>query len=126
MPPAARLTDLTTHGMPLSPGPGSTNVIIGGLPAWRALIDQHACPAVSVSGADGVGSVVMGSPTVLINNMTACRLGDIVVEKPGLAMGPVNPIVMGEMTVMIGEVGMGSPVVVTPFELEPLTSSADL
>jgi hypothetical protein len=24
----------------------------------------------------------MGSPTVLINNMMACRLGDIVVEKP--------------------------------------------
>jgi hypothetical protein len=44
----------------------------------------------------------MGSPTVLINNMMACRLGDIVLEKPGLAMGPANPIVMGEMTAMIG------------------------
>ena len=102
MPPAARFTDLTTHGMPLSPGPGSTNVIIGGLPAWRAMIDQHAWPAVSVSGADGVGSVMMGSPTVLINNMMACRLGDIVLEKPGLALGPANPIVMREMTAMIG------------------------
>ncbi len=78
------------------------------------MIDQHACPAVSISGADGVGSVVMGSPTVLINNMMACRLGDIVVEKPGLAMGPADPIMMGEPTVIIGEVGMGSPVVVTP------------
>ena len=56
----------------------------------------------------------MGSPTVLINNMMACRVGDIVVEKPGLAMGPANPIAMGCMTVMIGEVGMGSPVIVTP------------
>lgn len=102
MPPAARITDATTHGMPLAPGPGSPNVLIGGLPAWRAIIDQHACPAVSISGADGIGSVVMGSPTVLINNMMACRLGDIVVEKPGLAMGPVNPIIMGEMTVIIG------------------------
>ncbi len=108
MPPAARITDSTTHGMPLAPGPGSANVLIGGLPAWRAIIDQHACPAVSISGADGVGSVLMGSPTVLINNMMACRLGDIVVEKPGLAMGPVNPIVMGEMTVMIGIPGQGS------------------
>jgi len=102
MPPAARFGDPTAHGMPLSPGPGSTNVIIGGLPAWRAMIDQHAWPAVSVSGADGVGSVMMGSPTVLINNMMACRLGDIVLEKPGLALGPANPIVMREMTVMIG------------------------
>jgi hypothetical protein len=71
------------------------------------MIDQHACPAASVSGADGVGSVMMGSPTVFINNQMACRLGDIVVEKPGLAMGPANPIIMGCMTVIIGEVGMG-------------------
>jgi len=102
MPPAARVTDPTTHGAPLSPGPGSTDVMIGNLPAWRAMIDQHACPAVSVSGADGVGAVMMGSPTVLIDYMMACRMGDIVVEKPGLAMGPANPIIMGEMTVMIG------------------------
>lgn len=36
-------------------------------------------------------------------------MGDIVVEKPGLAMGPMNPIIMGCPTVMIGEMGMGSP-----------------
>lgn len=114
MPPAARITDATTHGMPLAPGPGSLNVLIGMLPAWRAMIDQHACPAVSITGADGIGSVMLGSPTVLINNMMACRLGDIVIEKPGLALGPVNPIIMGEMTVMIGEVGMGTPVIDTP------------
>ncbi len=102
MPPAARVTDLTTHGTPLSPGPGSTNVMIGGLPAWRATIDQHACPMANITGPDGVGMVQMGSPTVLINNMMACRMGDIVMEIPGLALGPVNPIVMGEMTVMIG------------------------
>jgi uncharacterized Zn-binding protein involved in type VI secretion len=83
-------------------------VLIGNMPAWRTMIDQHACPAVSISGADGVGSVMMGSPTVLINNQMACRLGDIVVEKPGLAMGPANPIIMGEMTVMIGIPGQGS------------------
>jgi uncharacterized Zn-binding protein involved in type VI secretion len=114
MPPAARITDPTTHGMPLAPGPGSVNVLIGGLPAWRAMIDQHACPAVSISGADGVGMVMLGSPTVLINFMMACRMGDIVMEIPGLALGPVNPIIMGEPTVMIGEVGMGTPVVVPP------------
>jgi len=37
MPPAVRVTDSTAHGMPLSPGPGSMNVIIGFLPAWRAV-----------------------------------------------------------------------------------------
>jgi hypothetical protein len=114
VPPAARIADLTTHGAPLSPGPGSTDVMIGNMPAWRAMIDQHACPMVSISGADGVGMVMLGSPTVLIDYMMACRVMDIVVEIPGLALGPANPIVMGELTVMIGEVGMGSPVVVTP------------
>src|SRR5580693_8436040 len=109
MPPAARITDITTHGTPLAPGPGSVNVLIGGLPAWRAMMDQHACPMVSISGPDGVGMVMLGSPTVLINGMMACRMGDIVMEIPGLALGPANPILMGEPTVMIGEVGMGSP-----------------
>lgn len=108
MPPAARMADPTTHGAPLAPGPGSPNVLIGNMPAWRAMIDQHACPAVSITGPDGVGMVMMGSPTVLINFMMAARMGDIVVEVPGLAMGPANPIAMGCPTVIIGEAGGGS------------------
>ncbi len=102
MPLAARVSDPTTHGAPLFPGPGSLNVMIGGMPAWRALMDQHACPLVSISGADGVGMVMMGSPTVLINGMMACRQLDVVVEVPGLAMGPMNPILLGCPTVIIG------------------------
>jgi uncharacterized Zn-binding protein involved in type VI secretion len=114
MPPAARILDATTHGLPLMPGPGSANVLIGSLPAWRAMMDQHVCPMVNITGPDGVGMVMMGSPTVLINGMMACRMGDIVMELPGLCLGPVNPIIMGCPTVLIGEVGMGSPVVVPP------------
>lgn len=36
---AARLGDPVVHPLPgmLGPGPGSTNVMIGGLPAWRGL-----------------------------------------------------------------------------------------
>ena len=37
MPPAARITDITAHGSPMLPGPGSSNVMIGFLPAWRAM-----------------------------------------------------------------------------------------
>jgi uncharacterized Zn-binding protein involved in type VI secretion len=102
MPLAARLTDETTHGFPLFPGPGSLNVLIGSLPAWRTLIDVHACYAVSISGPDGPGTVLVGSPTVTINNMMACRVMDIVVEVPGLALGPMDPILMGCPTVEIG------------------------
>ena len=109
MPFAARIADPTTHGAPLAPGPGSTNVFIGGMPAWRATVDQHACPAVNITGADGVGSVLKGSLTVHINGQMCCRMNDIVVEKPGLAMGPVNPILMGCPTVEIGEMGPPAP-----------------
>lgn len=37
MPNAARVSDPTAHGAPLGAGPGSPDVSIGNLPAWRAL-----------------------------------------------------------------------------------------
>jgi len=39
MPPAARVTDPVSHPLPpmLTPGPGSPNVMIGFLPAWRGI-----------------------------------------------------------------------------------------
>lgn len=39
MPPAARVTDNVLHPLPpvLTPGPGSMNVLIGFLPAWRGI-----------------------------------------------------------------------------------------
>ena len=44
--PAARVTDPTVHPLPpgLTPGPGSFNVLIGNLPAWRGL------PAAAAAG----------------------------------------------------------------------------
>ena len=103
--PAARHLDMTTHGFPLDPGPGSPDVLIENKPAWRANIDQHLCKAVSPAGPDGMGSVLIGNPTVLINNQMACQQGDLVIEKPGLAMGPVDPILMGSLTVLLGMSG---------------------
>lgn len=98
MPPAARVGDLTSHGTPLSPGPGSVNVLIGGMPAWRATSDMHTCPLVEGGLVPHVGGVVaVGSFTVLINNLPAARMGDIVVES-----GPPNTIVIGSPTVLIG------------------------
>lgn len=37
MPAAARFTDVTIHGTPFVPGPGSSNVLVGSLPALRAM-----------------------------------------------------------------------------------------
>ena len=98
MPLAARVGDMTAHGTPLGPGPGSVNVLIGGMPAWRATSDMHTCPLVEGGTVPHVGGVVpVGSMTVLINNLPAARQGDVIVES-----GPPNSIVMGCPTVMIG------------------------
>jgi uncharacterized Zn-binding protein involved in type VI secretion len=97
MPPAARMGDTTSHGTPLGPGPGCPTVLIGGMPAWRAAADFHACPLVTGVVPHVGGVIAMGSATVLIGGLPAARVGDMVVES-----GPPNSIAVGEMTVMIG------------------------
>ena len=109
MPPAARFTDmhvcpmvtgLVPHvGGPILP-PCAVTVITGFMPQAR-VTDLLVC----VGPPDVIAK---GSPTVLVVNLMAARIGDLT------AHGGV--IVMGWPTVMIGEVGMGSPVVVTPLE----------
>jgi uncharacterized Zn-binding protein involved in type VI secretion len=95
--PAARITDSTSHGTPLAPGPGSATVFIKGLPAWRASADFHACPLVNGVQPHVGGTVAVGSTSVRIGGLFAARQGDLVVE-PG---GP-NAIAAGEPTVLIG------------------------
>ena len=97
MPPAARMGDVTSHGTPLAPGPGSATVLIGGLPAWRATADFHACPLVTGVVPHVGGVVALGSMTVFIENLPAARQGDMIVES-----GPPNSIALGDPTVMIG------------------------
>lgn len=161
--PAARITDSVAHPLPpvLTGGPGSRNVLIGSLPAWRgvqaaavaglqaqktaadvaikaveaasmAAAGTPAAPAAianeqstktslltsmnssiraSAVGADihtcttplpvpphGSGVVIDGSKTVLINGLPACRMGDTILE----AIGPVNKIIRGCNSVLIG------------------------
>jgi uncharacterized Zn-binding protein involved in type VI secretion len=97
MPPAARMGDTTSHGTPLTPGPGSVDVLIGGKPAWRATSDFHTCPLASGTVPHVGGVIAMGSLSVLINNLPAARQGDQIVE-----VGPPNAVALGEPTVMIG------------------------
>jgi uncharacterized Zn-binding protein involved in type VI secretion len=107
MPPAARVSDM--HACPMVTGlvphvggpvlpPGCPTVLIGNLPAARAT-DMATC-------AGGPDSILMGSPTVLIGNMMAARVGDPTTHG--------GAIVLGCPTVMIGDVGLGTPAVVTP------------
>jgi uncharacterized Zn-binding protein involved in type VI secretion len=101
MPPAARITDM--HVCPMVTGivphvggpilpPGCPTVLIGFLPAAR-VGDMATCV-----GPPDV--IVKGSLTVLIGSMPAARIGDITAHG--------GNIVLGEMTVMIGDSGHGS------------------
>lgn len=94
---AARVGDMTSHGTPLGPGPGCPTVLIGGMPAWRAGSDTHACPLVDGVKPHVGGVVAMGSTTVLIDGMPAVRMGDSIVEA-----GAPNAIAAGAFTVLIG------------------------
>lgn len=99
MPFAARVGDLTSHlKTPLGPGPGSSNVSIGGKPAWRAVIDFHQCPDQDGPTKPHIGGkVVKGSSNVTINGFPAARKDDQVVEA-----GASNSITAGCDRVQIG------------------------
>jgi len=95
--PAARVGDMTSHGKPLGTGPGSSTVMIGGMPAWRALADTHTCPLSEGTKPHVGGVVTIGSLTVNIGGLPAARMGDSIVE-----VGPSDSITQGSLTVMIG------------------------
>jgi uncharacterized Zn-binding protein involved in type VI secretion len=101
MPPAARLTDM--HVCPMVDGvvphvggpidaPGEPTVLIGFLPAAR-VTDMAIC----VGPPD---MIAMGSTTVLIGGLMAARMGDMTIHG--------GEIILGDFTVMIGDVGQGS------------------
>ena len=97
---AARAGDQTEHGSPLGPAPGSHNVFIGSMPAWRAGIDVHACP-VSEGNKPHVGGVVFkGSSRVTINGQPAARRGDTISEP---SASKDNSITSGYDKVQIGD-----------------------
>ena len=65
MPLAARITDPVSHPLPpvLSGGPGSANVLIGGLPAWRALpAALGAAVQAASSAADALMKAALMTP----------------------------------------------------------------
>ena len=94
--PAAKLAEETLKAsLALSMG--------AAMSAFGGMSDIHICPVLVPAPPHGPGVVIDGSPTVLINNMPACRQGDTVLE----ALGGPDKIIMGCTSVLIGDSGTG-------------------
>lgn len=76
---------------------GSSNVLIGGLPAARAATDFAMCSGIPFTPAPHPNSVIaQGSLTVFINNLPAARKGDALVCSATIASGCKSVIIGGE------------------------------
>jgi uncharacterized Zn-binding protein involved in type VI secretion len=92
--PAARLGDTTATGDTIT-GPGAPTVLIENVPA--------ACLGDMVSGAACVGSITMGSSTVLIAGRPAARVTSVVVGSNPVTGVPVSTtLIKGATKTMIG------------------------
>ncbi len=87
---AARVTDLTSHGVPLAPGPGSPTVLIGGLPAWRAL-------------PSGIGGAIEAVSNTMQSFMSSPLL------TPANASGQLAQIQSGLMQAAAAAASQGNP-----------------
>ena len=69
------------------------------MPAAARLGDMHTCPLVNPGPVPHVGGPVVAPcvPTVLIGNMPAAVVGDLLT-----CVGPPDTIVKGSVTVLIG------------------------
>lgn len=96
--PAALAAELSGKAAAISAMSSMFNAAGGGA-------DIHVCTTPAPPPTHGPGVVIDGSPTVLINNLPASRMGDTVLE----ALGPPDKIIMGEFTVLIGNGSAPSP-----------------
>ena len=92
--PAARISDMTAHGGVIVTG--YPTVIIGGMPASR-VSDTHTCPMVTGVVPHVGGPIITGSLTVITGFMAQARVTDKLT-----CVGPIDIIVKGEPTVLIG------------------------
>jgi len=91
---AVRQATSTAMGALMSGLGAASAAVTGGTP------DQHLCMTpIPPPVPHGPGMVIDGSPSVLINGLPACAVGDNVLE----ALGPLDPIILGMPTVLIGK-----------------------
>jgi uncharacterized Zn-binding protein involved in type VI secretion len=91
MPAAARLGDPTGHPGGIA-GPGTSTVMIAGMPA-ASLGDVHVC-GFPPPASHPPTPIVIGSSSVLIGGRPAARVGD--------TAGCGAPIIAGAFNVLIG------------------------
>ncbi|WP_337041997.1 PAAR domain-containing protein [Emticicia sp. 17c] len=92
MPAAARVGDVTNHGGTVV-GPGTANVLIGGMPA-AVMTDMHTCALPPTGHQPTASPFIAGSITVKIGGIPAIRVGD--------ACGCGASAVVGCPTVQVG------------------------
>jgi len=93
--PAARLASMTAHGgtvIAVNP-----TVLVGKLPV-ACLGDMHVCPMVTGIIPHVGGPILLGSFGVFAGGRPVARMGDMVT-----CVGPPDTIVLGEFTVLVGE-----------------------
>lgn len=106
MPAAARVSDATSHGKPLGPGPGSSDVNIGYAKAWRAL-------------PGGVGDGVETASNA------AKQLMDAPMLRPPDAASPLADVMSGlaESAAASAEVGNAAAVGATSAAMTQMTAA---
>lgn len=67
------------------------------MPAAARMTDTHMCPMVTGVVPHGAMPIISGQPTVLIGNMPAARMNDMV-----SCLGPPATISLGAVTTLIG------------------------
>ena len=124
MPPAARaFGDTTAHPLPptLTPGPGSTNVIIGFLPAWRGI------PLAAVAALQAAKKVADTAIKVADNAATAAA-GTPAAPAAKAAAEAAKTAALSAMTSAINAASMGADkhACVTPFPVPPHGVGVDI
>jgi uncharacterized Zn-binding protein involved in type VI secretion len=115
--PAARVGDPVTHPLPpvLGPGPGSTNVLIGNMPAWRGMplaaaagvMAAKTASDVTVTTAMAASTAAMGTP-----GAPAAKAAEVAAQQAATA----------SMTATMKSAGMGADQHMCSTPLAPPTS----
>jgi uncharacterized Zn-binding protein involved in type VI secretion len=89
MPAAARFSDVTIHGTPYIPGTGSPNVLIGSLPALRAMSPAAVAGFLALLAKIAVNLEIMKGALNAGNAPLAAKAGKDLAEDASAAMSMI-------------------------------------